>query len=166
MSNRLTTTISVMANIYCQISGSKRFLLFPPSDVNNLSIAPGTSSSSIDVFSTLSPSSPNSPNDLSSTHPQEGTLTPGEILYIPPTWPHTAAPQTDQVSTAVNVFFRNLDSGRYSAGRDVYGNRDVAAYERGRLDLARIVASLDKLPADVRGFYLRRLTAELAGFID
>ena len=86
-------------------------------------------------------------------------LQPGDILYIPPLWLHTASP-TDGVSVAVNVFFRDLDSG-YAPGRDVYGNRDVQAYETGRRDIERICRSFDHLPVDMRGFYLDRLSAEL-----
>ncbi|KAI1815034.1 leucine carboxyl methyltransferase [Poronia punctata] len=141
----------VMANVYCQISGSKRLILFPPTDVSYLSIPPGSSSSSIDVFT----------SPLTSTHPHEATLNPGDILFLPPVWLHTATPLSD-LGVAVNVFFRSLETG-YSTGRDVYGNRDVAAYEKGRQDIARLLASLDKLPRGMREFYTRRLAAELAG---
>ncbi|KAH9898611.1 LCM-domain-containing protein [Xylariomycetidae sp. FL2044] len=144
----------VMANVYCQIVGSKRLVLFPPSDVSHLSFAPGASSSSIDVFSELS-----SPS-LSATHPHETLLKPGDILYIPPLWLHTSSPLSD-LGIAVNVFFRNLESG-YAVGRDVYGNRDLAAYERGRQDIARVAKSFGKLPPDMRDFYLQRLAEELA----
>ncbi|KAI0843759.1 LCM-domain-containing protein [Hypoxylon sp. FL0890] len=144
----------VMANVYCQIVGSKKFILFPPSDVTQLSFAPGSSSSSIDVFSELeSPS-------LSETHPHEAVLKPGDILFLPPLWMHTATPLSN-LGIAINVFFRNLENG-YSAGRDVYGNRDLAAYEKGRQDIARVAAAFSKLPPDMRDFYIKRLAHELA----
>lgn len=108
-----------MANVYCQIVGSKRFILFPPTDVTKLSFAPGSSSSSIDVFSELESLS------LAETHPHEAMLKPGDILFLPPLWLHTATPLSN-LGVAVNVFFRNLENG-YSSGRDVYGNRDLAA---------------------------------------
>ncbi|KAI1780584.1 LCM-domain-containing protein [Hypoxylon cercidicola] len=143
----------VMANVYCQVVGSKRFILFPPTDVDRLSFAPGSSSSSIDVFSELeSPS-------LAETHPHEAVLKPGDILFLPPLWMHTASPLSN-LGIAVNVFFRNLENG-YSAGRDVYGNRDLAAYEKGRQDVARIANSFSKLPPDMRDFYMKRLADEL-----
>ncbi|KAI1178157.1 leucine carboxyl methyltransferase [Nemania sp. FL0916] len=144
----------VMANIYCQISGSKKLLLFPPSDMGRLSFAPGASSSSIDVFAGLETSA------LALTHPHEAILGPGDILFLPPLWMHATAPLTD-LGVAVNVFFRNLETG-YSSGRDVYGNRDVAAYEKARQDVARITNSFSKLPRDMQAFYLRRLADELA----
>lgn len=68
----------MQANVYCQISGSKRMVLFPPADVNVLSFAPGASSSSIDVFESLE-----SPG-LRNTHPLQAELQPGDILYLPP----------------------------------------------------------------------------------
>ncbi|KAI1323855.1 leucine carboxyl methyltransferase [Xylariaceae sp. FL0255] len=147
----------VMANVYCQITGSKRLLLFPPEDVHHLSFAPGASSSSIDVFSEL-----DSPA-LSLTSPHEAKLEPGDILFLPPTWLHATAPLSD-MGVAVNVFFRNLEAG-YSTGRDIYGNRDVAAYEKGRQDIARVANSLSKMPRDMRMSYMRRLADELAAKI-
>ncbi|KAK7747004.1 tRNA methyltransferase ppm2 [Diatrype stigma] len=145
----------VMANVYCQIVGSKRLVLFPPSDVTHLSFAPGASSSSIDVFSALESSSP----AVAQTHPHEAILNPGDILFLPPLWLHTAMPLT-ALGVAVNVFFRSLETG-YSSGRDVYGNRDIAAYEKGRQDITRIANSFGKMPSDIREFYVTRLADEL-----
>ncbi|KAI1495238.1 leucine carboxyl methyltransferase [Biscogniauxia mediterranea] len=145
----------VMANVYCQIVGHKRMILFPPSDIIHLPFAPGASSSSIDIFSEEDPAF------LAPTHPHEAVLKPGDILLLPPAWLHTAKPLTD-LGVAVNVFFRNLEHG-YSTGRDVYGNRDIAAYEKGRQDITRIAASFNKIPPDMREFYIRRLADELAG---
>lgn len=143
-----------MANVYTQIQGSKRMILLPPTDVNNLAFAPGASSSSLDVLSAL-----DKQELVSTTNPYEAILNPGDLLYIPAMWLHTASPTTD-LSVAVNVFFRDLDSG-YSTGRDVYGNRDLAAYEKARQDISRIVKSFDRLPSEIRDFYLKRLADEL-----
>jgi len=63
------------------------------------------------------------------------------------------------LTVAVNVFFWNLQVG-YAAGRDVYGNRDLQAYEKGRQDIAKVIRSFDSLPSDARGFYLQRLAEE------
>ncbi|KAL2265589.1 hypothetical protein VTJ83DRAFT_6689 [Remersonia thermophila] len=145
----------VMANVYCQIGGSKRMLLFPPSDVERLSFAPGASSSGVDVFSLLDKP------ELARTHPHEAVVSPGDVLFLPRLWLHTATPIGGDVSIAVNVFFRDLDNAHYASGRDVYGNRDLAAYEKGRQDVARIANSFKKLPAEAREFYLLRLADEL-----
>ncbi|RSL54860.1 tRNA wybutosine-synthesizing protein 4 [Fusarium sp. AF-6] len=143
----------VMANVYTQIRGSKRMILFPPTDVRHLAFAPGASSSSLDVFSALDQ------HQLALTHPYEAVLNPGDVLFLPAMWFHTATPTAD-LSVAVNVFFRDLESG-YSTGRDVYGNRDLAAYEKGRQDVARIAKSFERLPPELRHFYLARLADEL-----
>lgn len=142
-----------MANIYAQVRGSKRMILFPPSDVSFLSFEAGASSSSRDIFSELETSK------LSSTHPHEALLGPGDVLFLPPMWPHTATPTSD-MSVAVNVFFKDLKDG-YSSGRDVYGNRDLEAYEKGRRDVTRLGKSFEKLPKEIRRFYLFRLADEL-----
>jgi tRNA wybutosine-synthesizing protein 4 len=142
-----------MANVYAQINGSKKFFLFPPSDATNFAFPPGGSSSSIDVFSSTNAAV------LQRSHPHEADVNEGDALFIPSLWLHAATPTTD-TSVAVNVFFRNLDHG-YSLGRDVYGNRDLAAYEKGRQDLARIGASFEQFPMEVKEFYLTRLAEEL-----
>lgn len=97
-------------------------------------------------------------SDLNGAHPYEALLQPGDILLIPPMWLHAASPSSC-TSISVNVFFRNLKEG-YAAGKDVYGNRDLQAYEKGRQDIAKIIKSFDGLPPDIRGFYLKRLARE------
>lgn len=151
-----------MANVYCQIRGTKRLLLFPPSDVTQLGFAPGASSSSMDVIGLLAT------GKLPGTvHAHEAVVGPGDVLFLPALWPHAASVEsrptaTTTTSIAVNVFFRNLDEAVYSrTGRDVYGNRDVAAYERGRQLVANVARGFAGLPRDVREFYMRRLAEEL-----
>lgn len=145
-----------MANVLFQIRGSKRIILYPPSDVSHLQISPGESSSSINVFDkdalTRYPS-------LMHAHPQEAILHPGDVLYIPPLWFHTALP-LENFSIAINIFFRNLKSG-YAAGRDVYGNRDLQAYEYGRKEVEKISKAFEGLPPQMARFYLERLAREL-----
>src|SRR5690606_3283270 len=142
----------VMANILCHIRGTKRFRLYPPSDILNLSFPTGATTSTIpNVFD---PST--APRG---TNPYEVDLQPGDVLYIPELWPHAALPLTPCI--AVNVFFRNLGDGAYAAGKDVYGNRDIAAYENGRKALGRIEKEFKGLPEAVRRFYMERLGREM-----
>jgi tRNA wybutosine-synthesizing protein 4 len=141
-----------MANVLCQVRGSKRMLLFPPSDARYLEFEPASSSSSINAFQMLQD------EQLGGVSPHEALLEPGDVLFLPPLWLHTASP-TSTVSISVNVFFRNLTNA-YAAGKDTYGNRDIKAYEKGRLDIAKIIKSFDGLPADMREFYLQRLADE------
>lgn len=144
-----------MANVLCQVRGERRLVLFPPTDVQHLEIPPGASSSTVDVFKNLDGSIACPPG----TSPWEAVLKPGDILFIPPLWLHTASP-AGQVSVAVNVFFRNLSTG-YAAGRDVYGNRDLQAYEKGRSDMQKIARSFETVPPDMARFYILRLAQEL-----
>ncbi|KOS19531.1 tRNA wybutosine-synthesizing protein 4 [Escovopsis weberi] len=146
----------VMANVYSQIVGSKRMILFPPSDVKHLSFAPGASSSGLDVFTALDTRS----SLLAGTRPHEAILHPGDLLFLPALWLHAAEPKTD-MSVAVNVFFRDLDSNYYAGGRDVYGNKDLEAYDKGRQAAARIGKSFQQMPKETRRFYLARIADEL-----
>src|SRR5579862_9586489 len=143
--------LQVMANVLCQVTGNKRLRLYPPDDVGHLCFAPGASSSPLNVFEI----NPETYPPLAQTRQYEAVLHPGDILFIPAFWLHTASP-TNGASVSVNVFFRNLRTG-YAVGRDVYGNRDLQPYEKGRLSLARMAKSFEQLPVDVGKFYLRRL---------
>lgn len=151
--------LQVMANILCQIRGTKRMLLYPPSDVLQLGLPHGQSSSTFDVFDPAVGRNGALPN----TEAREVMLKPGDVLFIPPLWCHTASP-SDSIgsSIAINIFFRDLGEEHYAAGRDVYGNRDLQAYEDGRKGVAQLARKFEGLPAAVRRFYLKRLTAELA----
>jgi tRNA wybutosine-synthesizing protein 4 len=142
----------VLSNILCQIRGTKTLHLYPPGDVKYLDYPPGGSSSNTDVLTSKDPK-------LRFTHPHIAHLKPGDILFIPPMWSHTATPE-DGVSVAVNVFWKGLDKG-YAAGKDVYGNRDLQAYENGRRDVEKIVRAFKGVPADIAKFYLDRLSGEI-----
>lgn len=145
-----------MANVLCQISGSKILALYPPSDAIHFRIPPGASSSSVNVWA----------NDtkgrgiIDSKRPHiRAVLNHGDVLYIPPLWLHTASP-SGNLSIAINVFFKSLQTG-YSAGRDVYGNRDLQPYENGRKGIEKMVKAFDHLPTDIGSAYLERLADEL-----
>ncbi|KAF2816246.1 Clavaminate synthase-like protein [Mytilinidion resinicola] len=145
----------VLANVLCQIRGTKTLRLYSPSDAMHLEFPPGGSSSNIDVFTHDHP-------PLALTHPHEVLLSPGDVLFIPPMWSHTARP-TAGMSVAVNVFFRNLEQKHYAIGRDVYGNRDLQAYESGRKDIEKMAKAFEGMPTEIAKFYLERLAAELKG---
>ena len=99
------------------------------------------------------------------------TVAPNSILYIPPLWSHAAQPPPPPAgpnpgpphSIALNIFFRSFPDDTYAAGRDVYGNRDLRAYEQGRTMVERISKGLDGIEGggEVKGFYAERLAMEL-----
>jgi hypothetical protein len=75
-----------MANVLCQVQGSKRLLIFPPSDVTKFRFEPGASSSDINILDELSGGMP------AGVNPHEAILNPGDVLFLPPFWLHTASP--------------------------------------------------------------------------
>lgn len=163
----------VMANILFHVTSHPRptpkyLILFPPQDLKLLSFAPGSTTSTLEIFSETesspttpgpgtpaSPTTPRPPPDPfgnptypPGTHPHLVTLPPNTALFIPPLWAHTAVPGPPGViNTSVNVFFYSLPRSLYAAGRDVYGNRDLAAYEEGRRDIEKIVRRFKTVPA-------------------
>lgn len=87
-------------------------------------------------------------------------MEPGDIIFIPPMWIHATFPLEPSIS--INAFWKDLDSKLYSTGRDVYGNRDLKAYEDGRALINKIKQSFKEIPQDVRDFYIMRLVDELS----
>ncbi|QDS73400.1 hypothetical protein FKW77_007802 [Venturia effusa] len=130
----------VMVNILCQIRGSKKVVLFPPSDIRYLEFVHGETTSGLNVFTTP-------PEKLEKTHLVETVLEEGKVLFIPACWAHATAPAGEKgMSVAVNVFFRSFENNAYAAGRDVYGNRDLGVYQNGRRDIAKIIEKIAAEP--------------------
>ncbi|KAK9246476.1 S-adenosyl-L-methionine-dependent methyltransferase [Lipomyces tetrasporus] len=143
----------VTANFLIQVRGTKRVRLYPPSDVSELSFPAGASSSRIpNIFD-------NSGNSIGNVHPLETVMCPGDIIFIPAMWLHATLPLEPSIS--INVFWKDLEPSLYSQGRDIYGNRDLKAYEEGRALIRRISKSFETVPAEIRQFYLARLSDEL-----
>jgi tRNA wybutosine-synthesizing protein 4 len=138
-----------MANILTQIVGEKEIIVFHPSIVNELEIPPGASSSRIpDIFS----------SDLRNKG-FNAILKPGDAIYIPPLWPHATKPLTPNIG--VNVFWKSFRDDLYDRGRDVYGNKDLRGYSVGRQLVGRIAKEFKDVDGATKGFYLKRLAAEL-----
>jgi tRNA wybutosine-synthesizing protein 4 len=152
----------MMANVLFQIRGVKKMVLYPPRDIAKLDFLPGSTTSSLDIFPDRG--KPGSVAFTASTSHFEALLKPGDALFIPPMWSHAGAPlESSGPNIAVNVFFRNLESKTYAAGRDVYGNRDLAAYEDGRRDIEKIAGRFAEVPWELAKVYLERLSQELMG---
>lgn len=146
-----------MANVLCQIRGTKVVALYPPADALHFFIPPGSSTSPVHIFGD---------DDLgrgiitTASRPCiRATLRPGDVLYIPPLWLHAVCPM-ENLSVSINVFFRNLKRG-YAAGRDVYGHRDLEPYENCRRGIGKMVKAFDGLPREIGSTYLERLAEEL-----
>ena len=149
-----------MPNLLFQIRGSKRLILFPPSDVLHLDIPSGGSSTDLNVFAPRAfEEAP-----LIDTSPYEVILKAGETLFIPSLWCHAAAP-LDGFSVAVNVFFRTKYDN-YAFGNDIYGNRDIDAYADARQDVAKALERFRGIPTEMKTFYLSRLVQEFQEKVD
>jgi tRNA wybutosine-synthesizing protein 4 len=125
----------VMSNVLCQVSGSKRVILFPPKDISYLDFPAGNTTSNLDVFTADA-------RKFANCSPMETALSAGEVHFIPACCPHATAPSPDPgqdgLSVAVNVFFKSFAEKLYAAGRDVYGNRDLEMYQNGRKHVEKI----------------------------
>ncbi|KAK6356568.1 tRNA methyltransferase ppm2 [Orbilia javanica] len=140
----------VCANFLFHIKGEKKILLFPPDDISLLEFPAGkTTSSILNIFEEIP----------KGTHPFEITMHPGDTLFIPPFWLHAVFPLTPCIS--INTFFHWFDTTFYPAGKDLYGNRDLACYEESRVILKDLKSKFDGLDENTRRFYITRLGQEL-----
>jgi len=89
-------------NMYCQISGEKRFRMFPPQDHSNLylfpRVHPSTRSSQVHLDHVQTENFPR----FKEATPWEAVLKPGDVLYIPPYWFH-ATEVVSEASISVSI---------------------------------------------------------------
>ncbi|ODV91257.1 hypothetical protein CANCADRAFT_31956, partial [Tortispora caseinolytica NRRL Y-17796] len=69
-------------------------------------------------------------------------MKPGDMLFIPPMWLH-ATKSGKEPSISVNVFWRDQPEESYDKGKDIYGNKDLAAYLSGRTKVQEIMNELN-----------------------
>lgn len=141
--------------------------LWEPSDIDNLYVD-GSASRVLDV---IHPDLKAFPKFALSV-PHTGVLHPGDVLFIPGAsmiavlyvliikalWFHNTWTLTPSIS--VNTFFKSLPDELY-AKKDLYGNKDLAAYEKACEDMKKILADIRTLPLPYSEFYLQKLKAEL-----
>ena len=85
-------------------------------------------------------------------------LEPGDILFLPALWIHNVTTLDPCIS--LNVFWKNLPSGCY-ASHDLYGNRDLVAYEKASQSLQKGCDDLLSLPLQYRQMYGNMLKMEI-----
>jgi len=144
----------VMDNLYVQVAGSKRFLLWPPSDADKLYLD-GDKSAIPDV----------SAPDLS-RYPLfalasglEVTVEAGDCLFIPAYWFH--ATKALDFGAAINVFWRQVPSPHYFDPKDVYGNRPPLPAARASRALNTAIGQLEQMPLEERTFYARGFISQM-----
>eukprot|EP00898_Chlorokybus_atmophyticus_P004218 jgi/Chlat1/4798/Chrsp31S04824 len=145
---RLWTHYDVMANVLIQVVGSKRVVLFPPSEEPFMYME-GSSSRVLDIDTP----DPTTFPLFAKTTGFECVLQPGQALYIPPLWMHNVVAL--DLSVSVNVFWRDLSSEEYPR-KDLYGNADPVAAGKALALVSEACAQLRGLPEVYRSFYGRR----------
>lgn len=152
---QLWTHYDTMDNVLMQVVGTKRVVLWPPSEADNLY----TDASSSRVDDIDSPDLAAFPKfSLAQRSRLEATLQPGDVLFIPALWFHNVT--SLDFSVAVNVFWRGLDAAEYNA-KDIYGNKDLRAAERAIAAAEKAAALVSHLPEPYRSFYAHRAALAL-----
>lgn len=138
-----------------QVVGRKSAILWSPDEALNLYLD-GDKSRVVDL---------DDADDIAARFPkfkraQRHTchLEAGDILYIPALWFHNMTAL--DFGLAVNVFWKNLDSGVYDK-KDAYGNRDLLPAAKATRMLDNVIRQLEDLPEEARDFYARQLIARL-----
>ena len=147
------THYDVMDNIYCQIIGHKRAVLWGPEEVDNMYMA-GDKSMVVDIDQ---PDLEKFPKFIKAKR-YEAELGPGDILFIPALWFHNML--AHDFGVAVNVFWKELEDKMYDP-KDPYGNKDHVPAAKSFQSVDNIIKNLNQLPAQYRDFYCRRIVARL-----
>eukprot|EP00941_MAST-03F_sp_MAST-3F-sp1_P001168 g1168.t1 len=161
----------VTNNFYVQVSGRKRFVLFPPADSNVLylhpRIHPAGRQSQVDIDKWMNIEMNMDDNEeriffpkFENSHPVEVVLSKGDILYIPPYWFHhvTALPpidyeNKDDVSISVSVCSDSALVGLRETMLDHTIDLDASDWKNGKYDDETL--SLEKKVSSLR-YYIYR----------
>ena len=146
---RLWTHYDIMDNFLIQVTGVKKVLLYPPSDVDFMYMN-GDKSEVIDVDN---PDLNEFPLFANTTR-YEADLFVGDVIFIPALWFHNVI--TQSFSIGVNVFWKHLNESLYEKN-DIYGNKDLLPAAKSMDLTKRSVNEIKKLPPVYRDFYLRRM---------
>ncbi|CAF1448656.1 unnamed protein product [Rotaria sordida] len=156
---QLWTHYDIMDNVLIQVHGTKRLIMFKPSDIDYLYIDGDKSL----VNNIEQPDFDTYPLVRHATY-YTGTLQSGDCLFIPALWFHNIK-SLDTYSISLNVFWRHLNIGFYEP-QDLYGNKDLIPFSRTIGQLAKSLNELDKqLPPVYVDFYIKRLRCYLDNYI-
>jgi len=147
------THYDIMDNLYCQVIGCKRAVLWPPDQANLLYLA-GDKSRVLDIDNP-------DPDQFPLFHQawrHEVELMPGDLLYIPALWFHNM--KARDFGVAVNIFWKELE-GRLYDQKDPYGNRVHLPAARADRMLDNVVRQLQQLPEEYTQFYANQLVNKL-----
>ncbi len=147
-----------MDNLLIQVKGSKKIVLFPPSDAPFLYLD-GDKSQVTDI---------STPDYIkyplfSKVHRYELILNPGEVLFLPALWFHHVTAL--EFGVAVNVFWKHHEDQFYDS-RDPYGNKAPPVVQKVNQSIDKAVKLLHELPADLRSFYAERILTRMQNKVD
>lgn len=169
-----------MDNILIQVRGTKRVIIFAPSDIDYLYVDGDKS-----LVNNIEEADLESYPLVRKATFYTGLLKPGDCLFIPGSFRFATTIKIDSFSSrlvlalwfhniksldsyaiSVNVFWRDLNVDFYDP-KDLYGNKDLVPFNRTIGQLAKSLAELEKqLPAVYIDFYARRLRSYLDQYIE
>lgn len=159
---QIWTHFDLYDNILCQVSGSKRIVLFPPSDIGFLYIKGDKSLvNDLDNWQQTIEKFPL----VSKTTPHRCVLNPGDSLFIPSLWWHnvrtiasaSSLPISNHAEPSIgfNIFWKDqqIESKQYYAKDDIYGNKNLIPFDFALRNLDQAINHLQKLPEKYGNFY-------------
>ena len=152
---RVWTHYDVMDNLYAQIVGRKKAIMWAPSEALNLYLD-GDKSKVVDIDN-HDVNSKEFPNFCKAKQ-WTCDLIPGDLLYIPAMWFHNMT--AIDFGVAINVFWKNLKTELYDK-KDPYGNKDLLPAAKSLRMLDNVIRQLEELPVEYKDFYGRHLIAKI-----
>lgn len=104
----VSTHYDLLDNIVCNVSGKRRFLLFPPEQISNLYVGPIDYTLSGQPVSMVDPNNPNFGKfpkfKEALQHAEVAELSPGDVLFMPKLWWHHVE-SLDKLNVIVNYWW-------------------------------------------------------------
>ena len=152
---RVWTHYDVMDNLYAQIVGRKKAVMWAPNEASNMYLE-GDKSKVVDIDDHKR----NNVDFPKFCKAKQWTcdLIPGDLLYIPALWFHNMTAL--DYGVAINVFWKNLHANLYDK-KDPYGNKDLLPAAKSLRMLDNVIKQLEQLPLEYKDFYARQLISKI-----
>lgn len=160
----LWTHYDVMDNILINIKGSKRVVLFPPSDVPFLYLEKDKSKI-IDIDASSGEINLNFPLFNQATK-YECILGEKEGIFIPSFWFHNVT--SLEFSIGINIFWKNasLALDEVYDKSDSYGNKDLIPGKTSLNEIDKALKHIQKLPIKYQLFYSHLMINKINNYIN
>lgn len=158
---QIWTHFDLYDNVLCQIIGTKRVIMFSPEDSKYLYIK--GDKSLVNDFDNLQECCQQYPL-VKDARPYKCILNPGDTLYLPALWWHNIKTISEYshhcdknltYSIGFNIFWRDqiLHMKSLYAETDVYGNKNLPAFDSALANLDKAICHLEKLPEKYKTLY-------------